>query len=47
MIILLIYKPTYTFPGLAIVLLGIPVFFAWKKFSGKNRNQSADEADYH
>jgi basic amino acid/polyamine antiporter, APA family len=35
MIILLIYKPDYTFPGLAIVLLGIPVFFLWKKF---NRN---------
>jgi APA family basic amino acid/polyamine antiporter len=33
MIILLIYKPTYTFPGLAIVLLGIPVFFIWRKYS--------------
>ena len=31
MIILLIYKPVYTFPGLAIVLLGIPVFYIWKK----------------
>lgn len=31
MIILLIYKPDYTFPGLAIVLLGIPVFYIWKK----------------
>ncbi|HEX2974719.1 MAG TPA: amino acid permease [Bacteroidales bacterium] len=31
MIILLIYKPNYTFPGLAIVLLGIPVFFIWKR----------------
>jgi APA family basic amino acid/polyamine antiporter len=34
MIILLIYKPNYTFPGLIIVLLGIPVFYLWKKFSG-------------
>lgn len=34
MIILLIYKPNYTFPGLAIVLLGIPVFYIWK---GANR----------
>lgn len=33
MIILLIYKPKYTFPGLIIVLLGIPVFFLWKKYS--------------
>jgi APA family basic amino acid/polyamine antiporter len=35
MVILLIYKPDYTFPGLLIVLLGIPVFFLWKKY---NRN---------
>jgi APA family basic amino acid/polyamine antiporter len=35
MVILLIYKPNYTFSGLAIVLLGIPVFFLWKKY---NRN---------
>jgi len=37
MVILLIYKPNYTFPGLIIVLLGIPVFFLWKKF---NKNAS-------
>ncbi len=33
MVILLIYKPNYTFPGLGIVLLGIPVFYLWKKFN--------------
>jgi APA family basic amino acid/polyamine antiporter len=33
MIILLIYKPNYTFPGLIIVLLGIPVFYLWRKNS--------------
>jgi basic amino acid/polyamine antiporter, APA family len=33
MVILLIYKPNYTFPGLGIVLLGIPVFFIWKKYN--------------
>ena len=38
MIILLIYKPNYTFPGLIIVILGIPVFYLWKKFS---RNSAA------
>jgi APA family basic amino acid/polyamine antiporter len=27
---LLIYKPDYTWPGLGIVLLGIPVFFLWR-----------------
>ncbi len=36
MIILLIYKPNYTFPGLIIVILGIPVFYLWKKFSGSH-----------
>ena len=28
---LLIFKPNYTWPGLGIVLLGIPVYFVWKK----------------
>jgi len=28
---LLIYQPTFTWPGLIIVLLGIPVFFMWNK----------------
>jgi len=37
MIILLMYKPDYTFPGLGIVLLGIPVYYIWKRF---NRNQN-------
>ncbi|HEX2921586.1 MAG TPA: amino acid permease [Bacteroidales bacterium] len=31
MVILLIYKPGYTFPGLVIVLLGIPVFYGWRR----------------
>ncbi len=39
MIILLIYKPKYTFPGLIIVLLGIPVYYLWKKYSGKPKSQ--------
>ncbi|OGU77606.1 MAG: amino acid transporter [Ignavibacteria bacterium RBG_16_34_14] len=30
-IILLIYKPQFTWPGLTIVLLGVPVYFIWKK----------------
>ncbi|HWK56169.1 MAG TPA: amino acid permease [Parapedobacter sp.] len=28
---LLIYQPTFTWPGLIIVLLGIPVFFVWNR----------------
>jgi len=27
---LLIYKPKYTWPGLIIVLIGVPVYFLWK-----------------
>jgi APA family basic amino acid/polyamine antiporter len=30
-ILLLFYKPGYTWPGLIIVLLGVPVYFAWHK----------------
>ena len=33
MIILFIYKPGYTWPGLFIVILGIPVYFLWNKKS--------------
>ena len=40
MVILLIYKPDYTFPGLGIVILGIPVFYLWKKH---NKNQLKNE----
>jgi len=29
--VLLLYKPQYTWPGLIIVLLGIPVYFAWSR----------------
>ncbi len=38
MIILLIYKPRYTFAGLIIVLAGIPVFYLWRRYSRKNDN---------
>lgn len=30
-ILLLLYKPSYTWPGLLIVLSGIPVYFLWKR----------------
>jgi APA family basic amino acid/polyamine antiporter len=29
-ILLLLYKPNYTWPGLIIVLLGVPVYFLWR-----------------
>jgi APA family basic amino acid/polyamine antiporter len=28
-VLLLVYKPSYTWPGLIIVLLGVPVYFIW------------------
>lgn len=31
--ILLVYKPTFTWPGLGIVASGIPVYFIWKQFT--------------
>jgi len=30
-VLLLLYKPNYTWPGLIIVLLGIPVYWIWRK----------------
>jgi APA family basic amino acid/polyamine antiporter len=33
-IVLLRYKPQYTWPGLIIVLVGIPVFYLWRRFAG-------------
>jgi len=47
MVILLIYKPNYTFPGLILVVLGIPVYYLWKKYShspaGSPDNDIKDE----
>jgi APA family basic amino acid/polyamine antiporter len=40
MVILLIYKPAYTFPGLVIVILGIPVYYLWRRL---NRNTVKEE----
>jgi len=31
---LLVYKTQTTWPGLAIVLTGVPVYFAWRRFGG-------------
>ncbi|MCE5344677.1 MAG: amino acid permease [Bacteroidales bacterium] len=37
MVILLIYKPLYTFPGLGIVIMGVPVFYIWRKYNRKKK----------
>jgi APA family basic amino acid/polyamine antiporter len=29
-VLLLVYKPNYTWPGLIVVLLGVPVYFFWR-----------------
>ncbi len=34
-ILLLLYKPSFTWPGLIIVLLGIPVYFFWRSGASK------------
>lgn len=36
MFVLLIYKPTYTWPGLIIVISGVPVYFIWKHWGRKS-----------
>src|SRR3990172_2209536 len=38
---LLIQKPLYTWPGLIIVLIGIPVYFLWKRFVPHSREAPA------
>jgi APA family basic amino acid/polyamine antiporter len=45
MVILLIYKPDYTLPGLGIVLLGIPVFFLWRKYNKNPGTGISDETE--
>ncbi len=44
-IVLLRYKPQYTWPGLIIVLLGIPIYFLWHRNSGSSaqRRESWEE----
>jgi basic amino acid/polyamine antiporter, APA family len=31
MVVLLVYKPLYTWPGMIIVLLGLPAYFIWRR----------------
>ncbi|HPZ88592.1 MAG TPA: amino acid permease, partial [Flavihumibacter sp.] len=40
-ILLIIYKPSFTWPGLIIALLGIPIFY----FIGGNKNHAAANTD--
>ena len=40
-VVLLRYKPQFTWPGLIIVLLGIPVYFLWSRHSREANVSSA------
>jgi len=41
-VVLLLYKPQYTWPGLVIVLLGIPVYFLWSRAGASAPTASSD-----
>ena len=40
-VVLLRFKPQYTWPGLIIVLLGIPVYYAWSRRAGSATDDRA------
>jgi APA family basic amino acid/polyamine antiporter len=37
-VVLLLYKPLFTWPGMIIVIAGIPVYFLWKRFSSGRKS---------
>ena len=41
-VVLLRYKPEFTWPGLIVVLLGIPVYYAWSR--GSRRGNTSESA---
>jgi APA family basic amino acid/polyamine antiporter len=40
-VVLLRYKPQFTWPGLIVVLLGIPVYYAWSRSAAKNAGSTS------
>jgi APA family basic amino acid/polyamine antiporter len=42
-IVLLIYKPLFTWPGLIIVLVGVPVFYIWRRYNGQRSAVSGQQ----
>jgi APA family basic amino acid/polyamine antiporter len=38
-VILLIYKPNYTWPGIIIILTGVPVYYIWRKVAISKQKQ--------
>jgi APA family basic amino acid/polyamine antiporter len=37
LLVLFVYRPATTWPGLVIVVLGVPVYLAWKRKTGEAR----------
>jgi basic amino acid/polyamine antiporter, APA family len=44
-LVLLIYKPSTSIPGLIIVLTGVPVYFIWKSISEKDKSSANVSAE--
>ncbi|MDF3077488.1 MAG: amino acid permease [Sphingobacteriaceae bacterium] len=38
--LLIIYKPEFTWPGLIIVLIGLPIYYLWKNLGGRTEVES-------
>ncbi len=43
MLVLLLYKTQTTWPGLVLVLTGIPVYLIWRGLSGPQAAERAEE----
>jgi APA family basic amino acid/polyamine antiporter len=43
--VLFVYQTTATWPGLLIVLTGVPVYFIWKKMSRADELVAEEAAD--
>jgi len=41
-VVLLRYKPQYTWPGLILVLLGVPVYLVWKRLGTAQHSIGAE-----
>ena len=44
-VVLLRYKPQFTWPGLIVVLLGIPVYYAWSRSAGASAYRRSSQGE--
>ena len=42
-LLLLVYKPTYTWPGLGLVFLGVPVYTIWTRYQKKRVSEASGQ----